>query len=220
MNPALLGLLIAVPIATYLAVTHFSGAFAFAGAPDSGGGSEDASADSTSLPSPSGVAMQFNDAIAAAAARAGVDPVMMKALTAVESGFVNTSINPEKDFMLNGVSYGQNDRAGRAALVAWIQDGNDPASIGLNPSIGMMQIRVSIAKQFISGLDAWDLFDPATNFEAGADLMAQMGAGLSYDTADAWNVGLGTNWRNGVRNAPYLAKAQSFYDKFRGDFQS
>lgn len=219
MNPALLGLLVIVPIAGYLALKHFSGVLAFAGSPDTGTGEEGSSADGTSLPSPSGVAMQWNDAILAAAEQANVDPVMMKSLTAEESGFNADSINPEKDFMLDGVSYGQNDRAGRAALVAWIKEGNDPASIGLNPSCGMMQIRVSIAKQFIRGLDAWDLFDPATNFEAGSYLMRQMGDGLSYDTADAWNVGLGSNWSNGVRNEAYRAKVQNYYDKFRGDFQ-
>ncbi len=133
-----------------------------------------------------------------------------------ETGFNPDAINPEKDFILGGVSYKQYDRAGQRALVAWIKDGNEPATIGLNPSCGIAQVRVGNAKQFIQGLNAWDLFDAPTCLEAAAYLIAQMG--LTYDTLDEYNVGGGTNWNRGVRNAPYLAKADAFDTEFRGDF--
>ena len=117
----------------------------------------------------------------------GLTRFCSKAICATESGFNPDSINPEQDFTLGGVSYTQNNSAGRSLLVQWIKAGNDPASIGLNPSCGLAQVRVGNAKKFISGLDAWDLFDPATGLEAGAYALADMGATL--DTADMYNVG-------------------------------
>ncbi|HEV2194188.1 MAG TPA: transglycosylase SLT domain-containing protein [Candidatus Acidoferrum sp.] len=224
MTPAFVGFAV---FGFILAAKHFLGgggvALAFAGNSGDGGGGAGSVPEGTGetpTPPPSGVAMQWNNLIAVAAQRAGVDPVLMKAITAVESGFNADSINPERDFTLDGVDYTQNDRSGRAALVRWIKDGNDPASIGLSPSCGMMQIRVSVAKQLISGLDAWDLFDPATNFEAGSYLAAQMGSLFAVDTADVWNVGAGRNWQNGMRNIPYRDKVANFYQRFQGDFQS
>jgi hypothetical protein len=160
--------------------------------------------------------MQYNALIAQAAAAAGIDPVLLKAICATETGFDPNAINPEQDFTLNGVQYGQNDRNARAQLVAWIKDGNRPASIGLNPSCGIAQVRVSNGQKFISGLDAWDLFDPAVCLEAAAYLIADDGTTL--DTADMYNVGHGLNWLRGVRNLPYRAKVQDFYSRFAGDF--
>ena len=160
--------------------------------------------------------MQWNAAIAQAAAAAGIDPALLKSIVATETGFNPDAINPEKDFVLNGVSYKQYDRAGQRALVAWIKDGNEPAMIGLNPSCGIAQVRVSNAKKFISGLNAWDLFDAATCLEAAAYLIADDGTTL--DTADMYNVGNGTNWARGVRNVPYRTKVQTFYAEFQGDF--
>ncbi len=160
--------------------------------------------------------MQWNAAIAQAAAAASIDPAVLKAIVATETGFNPDAINPEKDFVLNGVSYKQYDRAGQRALVAWIKDGNEPATIGLNPSCGIAQVRVGNAKKFIQGLNAWDLFDPPTCLEAAAYLIAEMG--LTYETLDEYNVGGGTNWARGVRNPAYLAKADAFDTEFRGDF--
>ena len=194
-------------------------AFAAAGAGgDSGSDSESASADATDTPppSPSGVAMQWNPLIAQAAKAAGIDPVLLKAICATETGFNPNAINPEKDFTLNGVAYAQYDRNGQALLVQWIKDGNDPATIGLNPSCGIAQVRVANGKKFIRGLDAWDLFDPGTCLAASAYLMAD--DGVTLDTADMYNVGHGLNWARGVRNLPYRAKVNDFYSRFAGDF--
>jgi hypothetical protein len=208
---------------TALALVAAAGAYllfsadpAFAAAGAAGGDSADSSADGANTPPPSGVAMQYNALIAEAAAAAGIDPVLLKAICATETGFDPNAINPEQDFTLNGVQYGQNDRNARAQLVAWIKDGNRPASIGLNPSCGIAQVRVSNGQKFISGLDAWDLFDPAVCLEAAAYLIADDGTTL--DTADMYNVGHGLNWLRGVRNLPYRAKVQDFYSRFAGDF--
>jgi soluble lytic murein transglycosylase-like protein len=215
MSPVVIGIVVLGGFAVFLFANP---SFAFAASGDGGDSSGDSPSGETSAdaPPPSGVHPEFDPLIAQAAKDAGVDPVLLKAICATESGFNPDSINPEKDFILNGVSYGQNDRAGRLLLVQWIKAGNDPASIGLNPSCGLAQVRVGNAKKFISGLDAWDLFDPATGLEAGAYALADMGATL--DTADMYNVGHGTNLARGVRNAPYQARVAMFYSQFQGDF--
>lgn len=214
MNPGLTAALVLVAVAgVFLLYRASNPAMAFA---DAGGGDSGGSDGSGAPPSPSGIAAQFDSLIAQAAKAAGIDPVLLKAICAQESGFNPDSINPEKDFILGGVSYGQYDRAGQRALVAWIKDGNEPAIIGLNPSCGIAQIRVSNAKRFIQGLNAWDLFDPATCLEAAAYLIADDGTTLA--TADEYNVGHGTNWARGVRNLPYLNKVQGYAAEFAGDF--
>src|SRR5262249_3308750 len=106
--------------------------------------------------------------------------------------------NREQDFILDGVTYGQNDSNGRALLVAWIKDGNDPASIGLNPSCGIAQVRVSNGKKFIAGLDPWDLFDAGVCLQAAAYLIAADGTTL--DTAVMYNAWQGMNLFRGVTN--------------------
>ena len=149
--------------AAFMLYRVFNPASAFAAAGGDGGGgaaSDSESADSANTPPPSGVASQFDPLIAQAAKAAGIDPVLLKAICATETGFNANAINPETDFTLNGVQYAQYDRNGQALLVQWMKDGNDPASIGLNPSCGIAQVRVSNGKKFIQGLDAWDLFDP------------------------------------------------------------
>ena len=217
MSPGMIAALALVAAASaYIVFRSLNPDSAFAAAGAVGGDLGGSSADGASTPPPSGVATQWNPLIAQAAAAARIDPVLLKAICATETGFRPDAINPEKDFMLNGVSYGQYDKRGQALLVAWIKDGNSPASIGLNPSCGIAQVRVGNAKKFISGLDAWDLFDPAVCFEAAAYLIADDGTTL--DTADKYNVGNGTNWRNGVRNLPYRAKVADFYSRFAGDF--
>lgn len=197
----------------YLAYRLFNPSMAFAAAGDVGSGGD---ASGGSAASPSGVAMQWNAPIAQAAAAASIDPILLKAIVAQETGFNPDAINPETSFTLNGVTYQQYDRAGQRALVAWIKEGNEPSTIGLNPSCGIAQVRVANAKKFIGGLNAWDLFDAATCFEAAAYLIADDGTTL--DTADMYNVGNGTNWARGVRNVPYRTKVQSYYAQFQGDF--
>jgi hypothetical protein len=229
-NPALvIGGALAAAAVAYLLYKLYEqqnagGAMAFAAESDAGGGDSGGSepdedfspATAPARSAPSGVAMQWNDAIAQAASNAGIDPALLKAIAATETNFNPNAINPEKDFMVNGVSYKQYDSAGQRALVAWIKAGNEPALIGLNPSLGIAQVRVGNAKTFISGLHAWDLFDPATCFLAAAFLIRD--DGTDFDTLDMYNVGNGSNWARGVRNLPYRAKAQSFYTKFVGDF--
>ncbi len=216
MSPVVTGVLvIGGALALYFAANPD---FAFAAAGDGGSASGGSPMGETpaDAPPPSGVASQFDPLIAQAASAAGIDPVLLKAICAEESGFNTNSINPEKDFTLNGVFYTQNDRAGRNLLVAWIKDGNDPASIGLNPSCGIAQVRVGNAKKFIGELDAWDLFDAATCLQAAAYLIAADGTTL--ETADMYNVGHGLNWLRGVRNVPYRQKVQNFAQSFAGDF--
>ncbi len=218
MNSGLIAAFALVAAAALFAMYEvFNPVSAFADAGDVGSGSGTETADSTTATSsPSGVAMQWNSLIAQAAKAAGIDPVLLKAICAQETGFRADAINPEKDFTLNGVSYAQYDTAGQRLLVAWIKDGNDPATIGLNPSCGIAQVRVGNAKKFIQGLDPWDLFDPATCLSAAAYLIADDGTTLA--TADIYNVGHGLNWIRGVRNLPYLQKVQDFYSRFAGDF--
>ena len=217
MNTGLIaGFALAAVAALYMLSKALNPESVFAAAGSAGSDASGPSADGASPPPPSGVAMQWNPLIAQAAKAAGIDPVLLKAICAQETGFRPDAINPEKDFILNGVSYGQYDRAGQSLLVAWMKDGNDPASIGLNPSCGIAQVRVGNAKKFIQGLDAWDLFDPAVSLQAAAYLMAD--DGITLQTADMYNVGHGLNWARGVRNLPYLQKVQDFYSRFAGDF--
>jgi hypothetical protein len=165
--------------------------------------------------SPSGVHPEYDSLIANAANQYDVDPAVLKAIVATESGFNPNSINPEQTFSLGGVTYSQNDAKGRSALVAWIKQQNKPETIGLNPSCGLAQVRISIARAFISGVDAVDLFDPQTCLEAASALLQQLfNAGITLDTIDAYNVG-----QNLVpRNLPYRDKVNGYYKQFAGDF--
>jgi hypothetical protein len=207
--------LVAAAVA-YLAFKSLNPDSAFAAAGDVGGDAGGSASDDATTPPPSGVAMQDNPLIAQAAKAAGIDPVLLKAIVATETGFRPDAINPEQDFILDGVTYGQNDANGRRLLVSWIKDGNDPASIGLNPSCGIAQVRVSNGKTFIRGIDAWDLFDPPICLQAAAYLIRDDGTTL--ETADMYNVGHGLNWFRGVRNPAYQAKVADFYSRFAGDF--
>ncbi len=204
--------------ALFLFYKLFHPASAFAASADMGGSGApgDLSALGAAKPAPSGVASQYDDMILHAASQAQIDPVLLKAICATETGFRVDAINPETDFILNGIAYAQYDSGGKTLLVEWIKAGNDPASIGLNPSCGIAQVRVSNGKKFISGLNAWDLFDPVICLQAAALLIADDGTTLA--TADMYNVGHGLNWLRGVRNAHYQAKVADFYARFAGDF--
>lgn len=216
LNPFIAVATVLAAVGAYLLYRKYAqGALQFAGVGDLGGGGGGGGV-TDSTRGPSGVAMQWNEAIANAAKQAGIDPILLKSIVATETGFNPDAINPEKDFILNGVSYKQYDRAGQAALVAWIKAGNDPASIGLNPSCGIAQVRVSNAKKFVSALEALDLFDGATCLLAAALLIAD--DGTTFETVDMYNVGNGSLWARGVRNTGYRAKAQKFYQQFLADF--
>jgi soluble lytic murein transglycosylase-like protein len=163
----------------------------------------------------SGVATQFDSLIAGVAGAEGVDPVLLKAIIKRESNFDEEAVNPEKDFVLEGVAYAQYDRTGLGLLHDWIAAGNDPASIGLNPSLGLAQVRVGTGKKFVAGLDAAQLFDPQTNLTASARLLRELfAAGITLDTIDAYNVGQSLH----IRNISYRDAVKGFYAQFRGDF--
>jgi soluble lytic murein transglycosylase-like protein len=209
--------------AAYLLFKNSSSLSAAGGALDSVGGGDSPSSpagDGTASPAQkSGLGNEWDSLIAQAAAKQGIPPVVLKAIVAKESFFNPNAINPEKNFILNGASYQQYDRSGDRALAAWIADGNDPATIGVNPSLGLGQVRVSEGKKFIGGLDAWDLFDPATNLEAAASLLAELfNSGITLDTIDAYNVGLGGNWQRGIRSLGYRDDVNKYAQKFAGDF--
>lgn len=220
MSPAILSalalLVMGAAYAFYKSLSPNS-AFSVAGGGGGSGGTAGGSGGSAGTSQgPSGVHPEYDDLILQASSAAGTDPVLLKAIVAKESNFNPDAINPETDFVLNGVTYGQYDTQGQALLATWIKDGNDPAQIGLNPSCGIAQVRVSNGKHYISGLDAWDLFDPSVCLAAAAYLIRDDGTTL--DTADMYNVGHGANWARGVRNPGYKADVQRHYAEFAGDF--
>lgn len=219
MNPVILSALaLLVAGGAYLLyILNPSSAFSAAGEGNGSGGPSGGSGGSSGASQgPSGVHPEYDGVIAQTASDAGIDPVLLKAIVAKESNFNPDAINPETDFTVNGVTYGQYDARGQAILAAWIKEGNDPALIGLNPSCGIAQVRVSNGKHYISGLDAWDLFDPQVCLAAAAYLIRDDGTTL--DTADMYNVGHGTNWARGVRNLGYKMDVQRHYAEFAGDF--
>lgn len=170
----------------------------------------------TPLAAKSGIGNEWDQLISLVASREGVDPALLKAIVKKESGFDEEAVNPERSFFLYGKSYGPGDLSGRRALHDFIAGGGDPASIGLNPSLGLAQVRVSIGKKFIPGLDAIQLFDPQTNLTASARLLRQLAkAGITLDTIDAYNVGQDLS----PRNLPYRDEVRANYALFVPDFQ-
>src|SRR5260370_25456832 len=102
----------------------------------------------------SGIANEWDALIAAIADAEKVDPVLLKAIVKQESGFDEEAVNPEQSFTINGQTYSPSSSTGRRLLHDFIAAGGDPASIGLNPSLGLAQVRVSTGKFFIPGLEA------------------------------------------------------------------
>jgi soluble lytic murein transglycosylase-like protein len=155
--------------------------------------------------------------IQAAADAAGIPPEVLKAICRRESNFKSDAINPEASYSLNGTSYTSASSAGRAALRAWLLDGNDPAAIGLNPSIGLAQVRVAIARKVLNqpDLSAAQLFVPETNLAASAALLAELyAAGITLDTIDAYNEGQALR----KRNFEYRDAVAGFAADYAGDF--
>jgi hypothetical protein len=166
-------------------------------------------------PQKSGLGNQWDVLIQQVAAAERVEPALLKAIVAKESYFDEEALNPERDFVLNGVSYGQYDSAGTKALHDFIAAGNDPKSIGLNPSLGLAQVRVSEGQSFIPGLQAVELFDPQTCLTASARLLRQLfDAGITLDTIDAYNEGQALH----RRKLPYRDAVNAYYVRFKGDF--
>ncbi len=147
----------------------------------------------------------------------GVTPQLVKAIIAQESGFDPDAINPEKSFSLDGTPYGQSNPAGRAALRTYIKKfGNPPP--GINPSIGLGQIRLTTGRSELGIQLAALLFDPLTNLQATAKHLAFIfRQGIVLDTIDAYNVGV-SGLKSGRRNLVYQKRVAGFVAKFAKDF--
>src|SRR5260370_3022107 len=140
----------------------------------------------------SGIGDDYDALISSVATAEGADPVLLKAIVRKESDFDEEAINPERNFTLNVVTYSPSSSEGRKRLHDFIAAGGDPASIGVNPSLGLAQVRVSTGKFFIPGLEARELFDPQTNLTASARLLFQLhDAGVRLETIDGYNLGQG-----------------------------
>ncbi len=168
-----------------------------------------------SLPAKSGLGNDFDDLIRTVANAELVSPAILKAIVAKESFFDADAINPEKNFTINGVTYPQYDKRGQGVLRAFIKEKEDPLTLGINPSLGLAQVRVTIGQKMIPGLDAWELFIPQTNLTASGRLLRELlDAGITLDTIDAYNVGQGLR----IRNLKYRDEVNSYYARFVGDF--
>lgn len=161
---------------------------------------------------------KYDKQIAGVAAEFSVPPHILKAIVAKESSFNPDAINPEKPFTLNGVAYSASDKTGRAKLRQFILDGGNPlTALGVNPSIGLAQVRLKIARKVLRdpGLGAAELFDPIMNLRASAALLRELiSAGITLDTIDAYNVGQDLQ----PRNLPYRDRVVKFARQFEGDF--
>lgn len=149
---------------------------------------------------------------------ARVEPALLKAVVAKESNFDPLAINPEETFTLQGTTYPAGSSAGRAALRTAIFNGLDPTTIGVDPSLGLAQVRLSTARDRIAGISAQQLFEPQRNLRASARHIAWLfTGGITLDTIDAYNVG-DTNLRRGVRNLNYRDVVLRFRTQFEHDF--
>jgi len=167
----------------------------------------------------SGIGNQWDALISAVAGAENVDPVLLKAIIKKETDFDEEAVNPEKTFTINGQTYSPSSSTGRRLLHDFIAAGGDPASIGVNPSLGLAQVRVSTGKFFIPGLEARELFDPQTNLTASARLLLQLhDAGVRLETIDAYNVGQGRVLSGELRNLPYRDEVNRNYALFKNDF--
>lgn len=163
----------------------------------------------------SGIGNSYDALISAIADREGVDPALLKAIIKRETNFDEEAVNPEQTFTIYGTTYAPSSVQGRRRLHDFIVGGGDPSSIGVNPSLGLAQVRFSTGKYFIPGLEAKELFDPQTNLTASARLLRELAdAGITLETIDAYNVGQDLS----PRNLPYRDEVKKNYQLFRGDF--
>ena len=161
---------------------------------------------------------RYDALIFAEATAAGIEPALLKAIVSKESGFDSTAINPEKTFTLAGRTYAPGDALGRAALREAILQGFDPLSIGVNPSIGLAQVRVTTARDVLPGVSAQRLFEPQTNLRASALYIAWLfRQGFAVEQIDAYNVGPGA-LRAGTRNPSYRDRVLSLRATYLDDF--
>ncbi len=159
----------------------------------------------------------FDEQIESAAHSYGIPPHVLKAIVRRETNFEPNAINPEHSFTLDGVTYSAENRTGRNRLRDFIVSGGDPASLGLNPSIGLAQVRVRTAQNVLRSprITAAALFNPVTNLSAAAALLKELfAAGITLDTIDAYNVGQDLS----PRNLPYRDAVKGFARQFERDF--
>jgi hypothetical protein len=188
--------------------------FAADGSSDAGGGTPQAPAKPKS-----GIANEFDALISAVASRENSDPVLIKAIVQTETEFDEEAVNPEKTFTIGGQTFSASSSTGRRLLHDFIANGGDPASLGVNPSLGLAQVRVSTGRFFIPGLEAKELFDPQTNLTACARFLNQLSdQGIRLDTIDAYNVGEPRVKSGELRNLPYRDKVNKNYRLFQTDF--
>src|SRR5260370_13564213 len=167
----------------------------------------------------SGIGDDYDALISSVATAEGADPVLLKAIVRKESDFDEEAINPERTFTLNGVTYSPSSSEGRKRLHDFIAGGGDPASIGVNPSLGLASVRVSTGKHFMPGLQALELFDPQMNLTLSAKLLRELkGAGITLETIDAYNVGQSRVLSGELRNLPYRDEVRANYALFQNDF--
>ncbi len=159
----------------------------------------------------------FDQQIESAASSYGIPPHVLKAIVRRETNFRPNEVNPGKSFTLDGVTYSAANSTGRSRLRDFILSGGDPASLGLNPSIGLAQVRVGTARKILRSprLTASALFNPAINLAAAAALLRELfDAGITLDTIDAYNVGQDLQ----PRNLPYRDAVKGFARQFERDF--
>jgi len=173
------------------------------------------SADAPVLKRTSGIGNDYDALILTVAGAEGIDPVLLKAIVKKETNFDEEAVNPEQTFTIYGKTYAPSSLEGRRRLRDFIAGGGDPHSLGINPSLGLAQVRLSTGKHFISGLEPQELFDPQTNLTASARLLRELAdAGITLETIDAYNVGQDLS----PRNLPYRDAVKKNYELFRGDF--
>lgn len=150
----------------------------------------------------------------------GVDPVLIKAIIEVESGGNPLAINPvNKNISASEL---------RSKILADSDGGwiilDDPTYRALNgnrsldPSCGLMQVRVSTASEIDDTISPQSLLDGDTCIRVGSKHLANILAqGVTLDTIDAYNMGVG-NLRKNKRNMDYRNKVNNWYEQFKNDF--
>jgi len=135
---------------------------------------------------------------------------LIKAIAQHESSMNPGRVNPETSVVREAVL--------RNEILA-ASDGGDSVirRHEIDPSIGLMQIRVSTARDFES-IQPVDLFNASTNVRIGAKFVRWLfDRGVTPDTIDAYNVGLG-NLNRGVRNSAYRSSVLALAERYMGDF--
>ncbi len=113
------------------------------------------------------------------------------------------------------------------AIIAIESSGNPDSQNPNDPSYGLMGVTMYIGREFGGVSTSSDLFDPATNVQAGSGfldyLKAKYADRFPLNTSDGWvqmyNLGE-PRFLAGERVPSYLSKFNSFISQFSGDFSS